>query len=289
MWLKIVVSVLFVLMLLAAFLFEDRQDRELSGEGGPHGEAVPRFRLMSWNIGYGNLEPDTRAHTEDLAAVAQIILTNNPDAVAIQELTGEDQLKLLLAQLKNRYDGFVSKTITADRVVGVLVKRRNPDDFRPRFESIPAGEGFAAAATFRWTKLHPAVVLISAHADAFNAARRRAFLADLVEWAVRGKRRETIFIAGDLNFEVSTQKQVNLFTDNAKHDSESYASLLKHFGDLGQAAGETAVNDRRIDYVFGPPDGSVARAEVLRETAIGRMDHWPLLIEIAFEPCNANC
>ena len=44
MWLKIVVSVLFVLMLLAAFLFEDTQDREVLGESGPQGEAGSRLR-----------------------------------------------------------------------------------------------------------------------------------------------------------------------------------------------------------------------------------------------------
>jgi hypothetical protein len=56
---------------------------------------------------------------------------------------------------------------------------------------------------------------------------------------------------------------------------------LKYFRDLGRQAGDTAINDRRIDYVFGPPDAVfLRRAEVLRNEAVGHMDHWPLLIEV---------
>jgi len=46
-------------------------------------------------------------------------------------------------------------------------------------------------------------------------------------------------------------------------------------------AGDTAINDRRIDYVFGPPKlQRVGRVVVLRDAAVGRMDHWPLLVEV---------
>ena len=51
-----------------------------------------RLRLLTWNIGNGDLESETRAHTDDLPAVAQVILDNDADAVALQELTGEEQL-----------------------------------------------------------------------------------------------------------------------------------------------------------------------------------------------------
>ena len=168
-------------------------------------------------------------------------------------------------------------------MAAVLVRKRRGGGFEPRFASVPAGDSFAAAATFRWNKDLPEIALISAHADAFRASRRRIFLADLVDWARPAKKGQLTFVAGDLNFEVNTQKRNDLFTDDAKHDSESYAYLLKYFKDLGREAGETAVNNRRIDYVFGPLQGvTVARAEVLRGTANGRMDHWPLLVEIAF-------
>jgi hypothetical protein len=51
--------------------------------------------------------------------------------------------------------------------------------------------------------------------------------------------------------------------------------------DLGRVAGDTAINDRRIDYVFGPPAlEHTGRVEVLRNAAVGRMDHWPSLVEV---------
>ncbi len=303
MCLKILIATLFVLMLLGAFLFEPAQRANRVGESGLSDgpdEGSRRFRLMTWNIGNGDLESETRAHAEDLPAVAQVILSNDPDAVALQELTGEDQLKLLLTHLKNRYRGYVCSAGSpagANRVAAVLIKDRRVEDL-PRFESVLAGDKFAAAATFRFNKQLPEIVLVSAHADAFSASRRRVFTADLVDWArvrtmggtdgrTNGQTNGKIaFIAGDLNLEVSTRNRTSLFTNDAKHDSESYAYLLKYFRDIGLDAGETSVNDRRIDYVFGPlgtPMGNspASRAEVLRGTAIGRMDHWPLLVEIA--------
>lgn len=282
MWWKIFVSALFVLMLTGAIFLKPAPVIDGLDGSGPPGVAERRFRLMSWNIGYGNLESDTRAHAEDLPAVAELILRNDPDAVAIQELTGTAQLKLLLVLLKDRYHGFAGSIGSSDRVTAVLVKQRPGNNLLPRFVSIPAGEKFAAVATFRWNSRVPDIVLISAHADPFSASRRRIFVADLVDWVRRQPQGTTALIAADLNLEVSSQKQANLFTDNAKHDSESYATLLKHFSDLGRDAGATAVNARRIDYVFGPLATSAPRAEVLRGTAIGRMDHWPLLVEIAF-------
>lgn len=273
MLLKLMLSAGFVLMLAGAFLLEPARQRSLLGarrQDGPH------LRLMSWNIGYGDLESDTRARSADLPAVAEIILSNDPDAVALQELTGEDQLKLLLAQLKNRYRGSVCSLGSADRVAAVLVKDRSA-----HFDNVVAGERFAAAATFHLNKDLAEVVLVSAHADAFNASRRRTFAADVVDWTRGRPKNEIAFIAGDFNFEVSIRNKTNLFTDEAKHDSESYAYLLKYFRDLGRDAGETSINDRRIDYVFGPAEAvTLRRAEVLRGTAIGRMDHWPLLVEI---------
>ena len=50
------------------------------------------LRLLTWNIGYAELEDDTRAHDKDLPAVAEVILREDPDAVALQELTGNAQL-----------------------------------------------------------------------------------------------------------------------------------------------------------------------------------------------------
>ena len=273
MWIKLLLAAMFVLMLSTAVIVQPLRQRSLLGARGQGG---PNLKLMSWNIGYGDLETETRARAEDLPAVAQIILANDPDAVALQELTGEGQLQLLLKHLKNRYRGQVCSFGSADRVAAVLVRDRTV-----HFNDVPAGERFAAAATFRLSKELPEIVFISAHADAFSSARRRTFAGDVVDWARGRDEGQIAFIAGDLNFEVSIRNKTNLFTDDAKNDSESYGYLSKYFRDLGREAGETSINDRRIDYVFGPPETvTLRRAEVLRGTAIGRMDHWPLLVEV---------
>ena len=293
MWLKFLLIAFLSTSLLGAFVLVPQQklsrhNSDISDDERRSPEEE-RLRLMSWNIGNGDLESETRAHAEDLPAVAQVIMDNDTDAVAIQELTGKDQLKLLLAYLKDRYAGYVCSPGSADRVDAVLVKNsrgnKTPggdNDHSVNFSDVPAGDRFAAAATFSLHRDLHEIVLVSAHADAFSASRRRAFAADVVDWAKGRSKSATVFVAGDFNLEVSIQSQSNLFTDDAKHDSESYAYLLKYFRDLGREAGETSINDRRIDYIFGPPKTvSVLRAEVLRGAAVGRMDHWPLLVEVA--------
>jgi endonuclease/exonuclease/phosphatase family metal-dependent hydrolase len=280
MWLKIILGILFLLSLVGAFAIEPTGPRKGSDSRASQADDNgTRLRLLSWNIGNGDLEEETRAHDDDLQAVAEVILNKDVDAVALQELTGADQLKLLLNKLHNRYRGSVSERGAGDRVEAVLVK--NEDN--GRFSNVPTGSRAAAAATFRLRKDLPELVLISAHADAFNASRRRTYAADVVDWARSHNIGDVAFIAGDFNLEVSTRTRNNLFTDDAKHDSETYAYLLKYFGDLGIDAGETSINDRRIDYIFGPTSTvSLQKAEVLRSASVGRMDHWPLLVEVMF-------
>ncbi len=284
MLLKLLLAGFFLSSLLGAFVLAPKQELARN-ENENRGGDGRRLRLMSWNIGNGDLETETRAHVEDLPAVAQVILDNDPDAVAVQELTGAGELKLLLAHLKNRYRGYVCSAGGGDRVEAVLVKDQpgRNNGLRVQFNDVTAGDRFAAAATFRLRKDLPEVVLVSAHADAFSASRRRAFTEAVVDWTRDRAGDELVFIAGDFNFEVSTRNRTNLFTDDAKHDSESFAYLLKYFRDLGSDAGETSINDRRIDYIFGPlATVPPRRAEVLRGAAVGRMDHWPLLVEVEF-------
>ena len=234
------------------------------------------MRLMTWNIGYAELEQDSRAHTEDLKAVAETILTNDPDADALQELIGEDQLKILIGNLHGRYNGSVARSGSADRVEAILVKDR-----QAHLEDFTAGERYALAATFRLRSGPRTIVLISAHADAFGAAKRRVFTGSVVDWARTCPRESVVFIAGDFNLEVNSRDESHLYTDDLKNDSEAYSYLLKYFRDLGRDAGDTAVNDRRIDYIFGPPESVfMRRAQVIRDAAVGHMDHWPLLIEV---------
>ena len=274
MWAKILLGGLFIIMLGLAVRIEPVRDRSLLGTRASDG---PRLRLMTWNIGYADLEDDSRAHTKDLAAVADTILRHNPDAVALQELTGADQLEVLLGLLRRRYRGAVCRFGKTDRVEAVLVK-----DPEARFEDVAGGDKYALGATFHFAKEMPDVVLVSAHADAFNAARRRVYTGDVVDWARTRPNNAVVFVAGDFNFELRARSDSNFFTDNLKHDSEAYSYMLRYFRDLGRDAGPTAINDRRIDYIFGLPEVALLRrAEVLRGASVGRMDHWPLLVEVA--------
>ena len=273
MWVKIVLAVLLCLMIAGAVYFAQPHR---SAESNPSTNNSASLRLLTWNIGYAELEDDTRAHDKDLPAVADVILREDPDAVALQELTGNTQLKTLLGLLRGKYRGAVAQQGNGDRFEAVLVK-----DGSAKFTPVPASGNYAVAASFRPRNDTPEIVLLSAHADAFNAARRRKYTEALVDWAQDKLQASELFIAGDFNFELKAANETNLYTDNLKHDSESYSHILRSFRDLGRDAGDTAINDRRIDYVFGPTNlHRVGRVAVLRNAAVGRMDHWPLLVEV---------
>jgi endonuclease/exonuclease/phosphatase family metal-dependent hydrolase len=272
MWVKLVLAVLLCLMIAGAVYFAQPHR---SAESNSSSDNSASIRLLTWNIGYAELEDDTRAHDKDLPAVAEVILREDPDAVALQELTGNTQLKTLLGLLRGKYRGAVAQQGNGDRFEAVLVK-----DDSAKFIPVAASGTYAVAASF-----HPRdaseIVLLSAHADAFNAARRRRYTEALVDWAQDRAQASDVFIAGDFNFELKAANETNLYTDNLKHDSESYSHILRSFRDLGRDAGDTAINDRRIDYVFGPTNlQRVGRVVVLRNAAVGRMDHWPLLVEV---------
>ena len=271
MWVKLILLLLFCLMIAGAVHFA----RPLAFEEVTSpAKAATSVRLLTWNIGYAELEDDTRAHNKDLPAVADVILREDPDAVALQELTGKEQLKLLLGLLGDKYRGAVAQQGKTDRFEAVLVK-----DAGATFTPVAVGARYALAASFRARADTPQITLLSVHADAFNAAARRAYTESLIDWAQARTRSSEVFIAGDFNFELKAANETNLYTDNVKHDSESYSHILRSFRDLGRKAGDTAINDRRIDYIFGPAK-SVGRVEVLRNAAVGRMDHWPLLVEV---------
>jgi endonuclease/exonuclease/phosphatase family metal-dependent hydrolase len=273
MWVKLILLLLFCLMILGAVHFAAPREPEQTSSSA----AVARsLRLLTWNIGYAELEDDTRAHDKDLPAVAQVILREDPDAVALQELTGNSQLNTLLGLLHGKYRGAVAQQGNGDRVEAVLVK-----DVHAAFTPVPAAGRYALAASFKTREATRSILLLSAHADAFNAARRRSYTEALIDWAQARAQSADVFIAGDFNFELKAANETNLYTDNLKHDSESYSHILRYFRDLGRGAGDTAINDRRIDYVFGPPGvEQFGRVEVLRNAAVGRMDHWPLLVEL---------
>ena len=273
MWVKLVLLLLFCLMIVGAVHFAEPREPEQRSSSA---EDIHSLRLLTWNIGYAELEDDTRAHDKDLPAVAELILRQEPDAVALQELTGNAQLKMLLGLLNGKYRGAVAQQGNGDRFEAVLVK-----DIEAKFIPIAAGGRFALGASFQPGSDKHEILLLSAHADAFNAAQRRIYTEALIDWAQSRAQSSEVFIAGDFNFELKAANQTNLYTDNVKHDSESYSHILRYFRDLGRTAGDTAINDRRIDYIFGPAKlKQTGRVEVLRDAAVGRMDHWPLLVEV---------
>ena len=272
MWLKVFLALVLLLMVAGAVHFAQPLETEVKESPT---QSQRTLRLLTWNIGYAELEDDTRAHTKDLPAVAEVILKVDPDAVALQELTGKEQLNVLLGLLKRRYRGEVAQQGQGDRFEAVLVK-----DTRAVFTPVAVAQRYALGASFRPHADGPQVIVLSAHADAFNAARRRRYTEGLMDW-VRDQS-TAVFLAGDFNFELKAANETNLYTDNVKHDSESYSHILRTFHDLGREAGDTAINDRRIDYIFGPSRvARPKRAEVLRNAAVGRMDHWPLVVEVS--------
>lgn len=274
MWVKLVLLLMFCLMIVGAVHFA--QSHESAEVSKP---ANVSLRLLTWNVGYAELEDDTRAHDKDMPAIAEVILREDPDAVALQELTGGAQLRALLKLLQGKYVGAVADTGHGDRFEAVLVK-----DEEAIFTPVEAGARYALAASFHSRPNTPGIVLLSAHADAFNAARRRTYTEALIDWTRAQSQSSQVFVAGDFNFELKAANETNLYTDNLKHDSESYSYILRNFCDLGRDAGDTAINDRRIDYIFGPTRPlDVGRVEVLRDAAVGRMDHWPLLVEVGFK------
>ena len=272
MWVKVVLALVFCLMVAGAFHFAQPHKSEETGDAT---RTQRSLRLLTWNIGYAELEDDTRAHTKDFPAIAEVILKADPDAVALQELTGKQQLNVLLGLLRGRYRGEVAERGQSDRFEAVLVK-----DTKAVFTPVALGTRYALGATFKPHVDGPQVILLSAHADAFSAARRRRYTEGLMDWVQAHSQSKEVFLAGDFNFELKAANETNLYTDNVKHDSESYSYILRSFRDLGREAGDTAINDRRIDYVFGR--ARVERAEVLRDAAVGRMDHWPLVVEVSF-------
>jgi endonuclease/exonuclease/phosphatase family metal-dependent hydrolase len=262
-------------MIVGAVHFAQPRDAE---DPSSPAKAAVSLRLLTWNIGYAELEDDTRAHNKDLPAVAEVILREDPDAVALQELTGTAQLNILLGLLHGKYRGAVAQQGKGDRFEAVLVK-----DVHAKFIPVAVGARYALAASFRARPDTHEVVLLSAHADAFNASQRRTYTEALIDWTQGRTQSAEVFIAGDFNFELKAANETNLYTDNVKHDSESYSHILRNFRDLGREAGDTAINDRRIDYIFGPTKlVQVGPVEVLRDAAVGRMDHWPLLVEVGF-------
>src|SRR5690349_11218604 len=140
MWVKLVLLVVLCLMIAGAVYFAQPHQ---SAELGSSSTDSASLRLLTWNIGYAELEDDTRAHDKDLPAIADVILREDPDAVALQELTGNTQLKTLLGLLHGKYRGSVAQQGKGDRFEAVLAK-----DSGASFTPVVAGARYAMGALF---------------------------------------------------------------------------------------------------------------------------------------------
>src|SRR3569832_1016610 len=119
MWVKLILLLLLCLMIAGAVHFAQPRESEKRASSA---KVVHPLRLPTRNIGYAELEDDTRAHDKDLPAVADVILREDPDAVALQELTGNAQLNTLVGLLQGKYRGAVAQQGRGDRFEAVLVK-----------------------------------------------------------------------------------------------------------------------------------------------------------------------
>src|SRR4030095_10495492 len=187
MWVKLVLLLLFALMIVGAVQFAEPRASE---ERHSPTEAVHTLRLMTWNIGYAELEDDTRAHDKDLPAVAELMLPQDPHAVSLQALTSGPQLNLLISLLKGKYRGGIAQQGKGDRFEAVLVK-----DAGAKFIPVPVGARYALGASFQSHGGTHEVLLLSAHADAFNAAQRRTYTEALIDWAQARAQSSEVFIA----------------------------------------------------------------------------------------------
>src|SRR5262245_1954543 len=100
MWTKCVIAGFMARMIAGPLHFKAIRNRKLLASAARNGSVV---RLMTWNIGHDDQSRDSRAHTADLKAIAEVINNNQPDAVALQELANPEQLKTLLSLLHRRY------------------------------------------------------------------------------------------------------------------------------------------------------------------------------------------
>src|ERR1044072_9181206 len=135
MLVKLILLLLFCLMIFGAVHFAPPSESE---QPSASDRSVHSLRLLTWNIGYAELEDDTRAHDKDLPAVAEVILREDADAVALQELTGNAQLKTVLGLLQGKYRGAVAQQGRSDRFEAVLVK-----DTGAKFIPVPVGDRYA--------------------------------------------------------------------------------------------------------------------------------------------------
>ncbi len=159
----------FTLISLSGSSERSTSQRRLTG----HSDARVGYRSLrffTW-ISVSRARDDTRRTTR-LPAVR----TDPRETGVLAELCSAQLTFYQL--LHGKYRGAVAQQGKSDRFEAILVK-----DQRATFTPVPAGSRYALAAVFRSRPELPEIVLLSAHADAFNAARRRAYTEALMDWS----------------------------------------------------------------------------------------------------------
>jgi len=272
MKIKALLVALFFAFYIGALHFGRLRSVPQSSGSAPSPNAAT-FTLMSWNIGYFDLEADSRAQNDDLETIAAVIGETNAPLVALQEIARPEQLTTLDGLLAGRYRyQTFARGLRTDRYVAFLSQFPFEEEIR-----VATSVGRDALAVTVDIPSQGVVTLVNCHADAFSARRRRAYLNDVIDWQ-RDGRRQPMIMAGDFNFDLSPVESSDLFTDDKKNDSESYSLILQNFVDLGRHSGPTSAFDRRIDYVFLSRHGlEPVDFKVLYGKLVGKMDHHPLL------------
>jgi len=264
-WLVLLVVVTGVAVLLTYLINHYLQGDQLTGDGHAG------LRILSWNIGkVYHARWDSRASDADLDHVAQVIRQTNPHVVALQELTGPEQLGHLVSMLGRKWRG-VAPEDAYDRRAALLVR------LPVRFVPLATSSGRIAQGAVVTPPAGGSFALASVHLDAFDPKRRLAQAEEILAGVQRLAVKD-LAIVGDFNFDASLVSQDS-------DDDRLYRLLTRDMVDAGRDAGVTTVISRRLDYVFyRSARVDSARAQVLRDRRINIMDHDPLVVELALDP-----
>ncbi|GAA1433407.1 hypothetical protein GCM10009616_25310 [Microlunatus lacustris] len=224
-------------------------------------------RLVSWNLHYG-VAPGGQV---DLAAVARVIETQDPDVVLLQEVSrgwiqggGVDMASWLAHRLDR---SFVFAPAADGRFGNVILARGGLAEVRVL--PLPFGAGpqrrSALTAVTRLGSEPAAVTSLHLQHRSRNTPTRLAQLDTFLASATAPVQ----VVGGDLNAQPGSPEVRRL-------TGEGYVSAVDAIGDPGALTAPSTAPTRRIDWVFGRGT-SFRSADVL---AVVASDHLPLVVAV---------
>jgi endonuclease/exonuclease/phosphatase family metal-dependent hydrolase len=234
-----------------------------------------RLRILTWNVGrlYSLFGHNWLADA-DLPRVATLIRELSPDAVLLQELTGDAQLARLTSALDDVFHGATASTCSYDRKAAVLVRRDlGPVDIRQiRLE--PSGRGVVGAAI---VKGGLNIALASVHLEVGWRRIRRAQILELVAETDRWTD-DLVLLGGDFNLDPAWAERIR-----SSVDVDAFAQLKARFVDVGAGIGPTLVGVWRVDHVLIRGPVREARAHVIQQRRLPLGDHDAVFCELALD------